>query len=232
MDRDSACRRCRGRGRVLVVRPSFALLCVAVLLALEIFSPWGVRSSGIHSSCTTPIVVVLAALWVACGGLWTACPKCGGDRAMRRCTCMRPVRGGNGGWLTTLLLPVYAYCDPAIREARDPRGCVRVLNSSLRRQAGLWCLLALNLLIGQHVFFMTIVLIAYPRQAIVMQVVYLVLLQLIITGASLHILRRKIRKVIFEVLAAEGHRRCANCGYDLHGLPGSQCPECGEEFQA
>lgn len=24
--------------------------------------------------------------------------------------------------------------------------------------------------------------------------------------------------------------RCAGCGYDLHGLPGSQCPECGGSF--
>jgi predicted Zn-ribbon and HTH transcriptional regulator len=25
---------------------------------------------------------------------------------------------------------------------------------------------------------------------------------------------------------------CANCGYNVHGLPGSRCPECGSQLRA
>ena len=30
----------------------------------------------------------------------------------------------------------------------------------------------------------------------------------------------------------DGHLVCASCGYDLHGIEGNRCPECGEGFSS
>lgn len=42
---------------------------------------------------------------------------------------------------------------------------------------------------------------------------------------SLTLLGRMVRK-----LRSKGH--CATCGYNLYGLPGNRCPECGTPFSA
>ncbi len=44
--------------------------------------------------------------------------------------------------------------------------------------------------------------------------------------------RRRTRRALRQALVAEGIPICVPCGYDLRGLPGPCCPECGEAFDA
>ena len=52
----------------------------------------------------------------------------------------------------------------------------------------------------------------------------IVLLLIIVYGALIFALIRLIPKL--KIAAAQW---CAGCGYDLRGIPGSRCPECGRE---
>lgn len=45
-----------------------------------------------------------------------------------------------------------------------------------------------------------------------------------------HGLRKPFQHALRCALREKGVPLCLNCGYDLHGLPGNRCPECGRPF--
>ena len=55
--------------------------------------------------------------------------------------------------------------------------------------------------------------------------VWLLILMLAIKPISSFLAWRRSRE-----LSPYGHQICTSCGYDLHGIEGNNCPECGEGF--
>lgn len=56
-------------------------------------------------------------------------------------------------------------------------------------------------------------------------------LGVLLTYAALYLFRRVARRQLRLYLNARGIRVCMGCGYNLRGVAGPRCPECGRAYE-
>jgi hypothetical protein len=231
----SACPRCRGRGKVLIVRGPVALTMLVLANVVQYCRIAEERVCASDGICFRLIAVVGVIIWLLAGGLWTECPRCSAGltqlaitRDLARCrerrlpSCFR------------MLWPAYVLAAPQLRRfgiTSEEKACIAYLTLlRLLRSWTFMLFLLLSSVLAANVLLAGAT--AAANSAFLGHFVVSLAFLCVATAFLVGRIRACATRVFSDWLTITRQSYCASCGYDLRGSDGERCPECGYSTRA
>ena len=235
------CRRCKGRGRVLFLRPWFLVVC---LVALALAGWWRHEPGKSWLSCSDFSLGIVVIVWGLCGGLWSDCPVCTTNltdqERLRRYRQVVEKDFARRRWGDRLLLgllpPLYKSVIHPFNElgAAHREQVLTFVNRRIARSFWFWllplfslkCLFAAVAIVWISFHF------GFPFLLVVLSIGTVVFIGWALAFGFLRLVRSIARDCVRDYLGGFFEVVCGRCGYIVRGLPLPRCPECGTVIDA